>query len=116
MFGKKKEEGKGKVKEPTRRELLVGRIASEVEQLTPGQSLIYKLPKFYWGAFGAFLIAELNPTYPQEGKKYCIYTDKIADDKPTDKKVSMGQMDKPKQIAEWIADRDNIQGLIERYQ
>ncbi len=113
MSGIKKEE---KVKEQTKRQLMVGRIASEVEQLTPGQSLIYKLPEFYWDGFAAFLIAEPNPTYPQKGKKYCMYTDKIVDGKPAGKKASMGQSDKPKGIAEWMADRDGFKGSIERYQ
>ncbi len=113
MSGIKKEE---KVKEQTKRQLMVGRIASEVEQLTPGQSLIYKLPEFYWDGFAAFLIAEPNPTYPQKGKKYCMYTDKIADGKLAGRKVNMGQTDKSKQIAEWMADRDGFKGSIERYQ
>ncbi len=114
MFGKKKT--KEKPKEVTHREQLTARIASEVEQLTPGQSLIYKLPEFYHDGFAAFLIAEPNPTYPQKGKKYCIFTDRIADGKPAGKRASMGQQDKSRGIAEWIADRDGFKGSIERYQ
>ncbi len=113
MSGIKKEE---KVKEQTKRQLMVGRIASEVEQLAPGQSLIYKLPEFYWSGFAAFLVAEPNPTYPQKGKKYCMHTDRIVDGKPAGKIGYTWQSDKPNQVAEWMADRDGFRGSIERYQ
>ena len=42
MSGKEKE---SKVKEITARQILEARIVNEVEQLAPGQSLIYKLPE-----------------------------------------------------------------------
>ena len=113
MFGKKKEP---KVKEPSEKEILAARIANEVEQLTQGQSLIYKLPQDFWNGFAAFLIAEPNPTYPQKGKKYCMYTDKIEDGKPAGKRWIMGKTDKPKDIADWIVERHGYFGSVERYQ
>ncbi len=113
MFGKKKEV---KVKETSHRDLLLDRIASEVEQLTQGQSLIYKLPEFYWSGFAAFLVAEPNPTYPQKGKKFTMHTDRIVDGKPAGNKGTIWQSDKPREIAQWMADRDAFRGSIERYQ
>ena len=103
MFGEKKE---SKVKEPSPREILADRIKGEAEELAPGQSLIYKLPELYWSGFAAFLICELNPSYPKKGKKYVMSTDKIADGKPAGKKNRVCGANKPEDYAEWVADRN----------
>lgn len=102
MFGKKKEP---KTKELSLREVASNRITSEVEQLAPGQALIYKLPELYWSGFAAFLMVKLNPSYPQAGKKYILYTDGIVDGKPTGKKGFSFQSNKPKDYADWVAER-----------
>jgi hypothetical protein len=111
MFGKKKEE---KVKEPSRRDILAARIAGEVEQLQPGQMLAYRLPEFFWGGYAAFFMAELNPTYPQKGKKYVACIDQINDGKPAGKKSVAWQTDKPLEIGSWIAEREGEYGSVER--
>jgi hypothetical protein len=113
MFGKKKEP---EVKAPTAREILATRIIGELEQMTQVQSLIYKLPQEFWNAFGAFLIVELNPTYPQKGKKFCTYVDNIEDGKPAGKRRDLGQNNKPKDVADWIAQSEGAFGSLERYQ
>ena len=113
MFGKKKEP---EVKEPSKRDILTAHIAGEIEQLAQGQTLVYKLPEFYWGGYAAFFMAEINPSYPQKGKKYCACIDQITDGKPAGKKTIAWQTDKPREIADWIAERDGGNGSVERYQ
>lgn len=103
MFGRKKEP---KVKEPSPREILMNQIADEVQKLAPGQSLIYKLPELYWSGFAAFLIAELNPSYPKKGRKYIMYTDKIVDGKPAGRRGSGWQTNNPRDYADWVVSRD----------
>ena len=112
MFGKKNEP---KVKEPSPREIAekrikedVNRITIEVEQLAPGQTLIYKLPEFYWSGFAAFLMAELNPVYPQKGRKYIMSTDRIADGKPAGQKTRVWESNKSRAFAEWVAERNGV--------
>jgi len=106
MFGRNK---KPKVKDPSPREILMNRIVGEVEQLAPGQSLIYKLPEFYWSRFAAFLIVELNPSHPERGKKYIMSTDKIADGKPAGEKNRVRDTNKPRDYADWVADKQNAE-------
>ena len=108
-MGEKKEE---KVKRLSERDIEANRIKEdtdriigEMEQLAPGQTLIYRLPEFYWSGFAAFLIAELNPSYPQKGRKFILSTDKIADGKPTGKKMRSFESNKPKDFAEWVSQR-----------
>lgn len=103
MFGKKKEP---KVKEPSQKEILMTRISDEVEQLASGQALIYRLPEFYWNGFAAFLMAELNPSYPEKGKKYILSKDKIEDGKPAGAKTRAFESDKPRDFADWVVSRN----------
>jgi len=105
MFSRKKQP---KVKEPSEREIRVKQITSEVEQLSEGQTLIYKLPEFYWSGFAAFLIVELNPSYPEKGRKYIMSTDKANDGKPAGHKVRSWESNKPKDIADWIAPKSGV--------
>lgn len=100
MFGKKKNEP-----EPSPRDAAMNRFALEVEQLTQGQSLIYKLPEFYWSGFAAFLMVDLNPSYPQKGRKYIMSTDGIADGKPAGLKKRLSDSNKPKDVADWVVQR-----------
>ena len=104
-MGEKEEK---KVKQPSIREMEkeeINRIAGEMEQLTPGQTLIYKLPEFYWSGLGAFLIAELNTLYPQKGRKYIMSRDDIADGKPAGKKARMFESNKPTDFGELVSRR-----------
>jgi hypothetical protein len=109
LFGKKKETA---VKQPSEKEIEqkrkqedINRIAGEIEQLTSGQTLIYKLPEFYWGGFGAFLIVELNSEYPKNGKKYHMSIDKGADGKPSSNRGLYLKSNDPKYFAKEILDR-----------
>ncbi len=112
MFGKKKEP---KVKKLSPKQILMNRIVGEVEQLAPGQSLIYKLPEFYWSAFAGFLIVELNPSHPEKGRKYILSRDKIADGKPAGEKIRVCDTNNPREYADWVADRNGEYGSVERF-
>jgi hypothetical protein len=99
MFGKKSET---KEKGPSQKDILTSRIVGEVEQLTPGQTLTYKLPEFYWPGLGGFLMVELNPSYPDKGRKYILSSDKIDDGQPAGKKSPARESNNPKDFAEWV--------------
>lgn len=127
MFWRKKEPevkeqkvGEAKVEKPKKelhpREILRNKVTEEVNQLTPGQVIIYKLPEFYHSGFAAFLIFELNPSYPGKGKKYLMSTDHIADGKPAGKKNLVGDTNSPGQIADWITTREGEYGSVTRFQ
>ncbi len=105
MFGKKKD-NQPKVKVLTPREILTDKIEAEIESLTAGQALIYQLPKVY-NAASCFQMVELNPTFPEKGKKYLMYTDGIVDDRPAGKKKLLMDSNKALVAAEWISQCDN---------
>lgn len=77
-------------------------ITSLIEQLQPGQSLSYRLAQVYGGELA---IVELNPRYPEKGKKYTMTTEALVDGKPGGKRTRLWDADKPKHIASWIVDR-----------
>lgn len=118
MFGRKKEPevGKSKVKQLHPRQIVENRITEEVEKLAPGETLIYKLPELFWSGYAAFLIVELNPSYPEKGKKYLLSTDKIVDGKPAGQKSNAGDSNKARDAAEWIAAREIAGGSVTRFQ
>jgi len=102
MFGKKKEL---KVKEPSVKEIALN-ISSQLEQLSPGQTIIFRLPEIYRSSFGAFGVVELNPSYPENGRKYIVSTDKATDDgKPAGQKRHLFDTDEAMHVARWIADK-----------
>ena len=77
-------------------------IANLIEQLQPGQSLSYRLAKIYGGDLA---VVELNPRYPQRGKKYSMSTEALLDGKPSGKRTRLWYSDRPSHIANWIIDR-----------
>jgi hypothetical protein len=112
MFGKKKD---NQPKEPPLGEILKNKIAEEIEALTPGQTLIYQLPEFY--TFARFFMVSVNPEFPQKGKKYLSWADKIVDGKPAGMKMILCGSNKALDAAKPIAERDSEQyGHIKRYQ
>jgi hypothetical protein len=115
MFGKKKDK-QAQVKLPTPREILMDKITKEVEVLTQGQAVIYQLPEFY--VFARFLGVEANPTFPQKGKKYCMFTyGQMAGGKPAGQKSIINKTNNARDYADWVADRDNDQyGHVKRFQ
>lgn len=112
MFGKKKESDK---KEQDPREIIKNRIVEELQQLEPGQHLVYKKPEFFrTGGFGEFAVAELNPLYPEKGKKYLFYNDNIANGKLAGQTGPKFQNNNPAEVARWIADF-SYRGTVERF-
>ncbi len=110
----KVEKPKGKELHP--REIVRNRVVEEAEKLAPGEVIIYKLPEFYHSGFGAFLIFELNPSYPGKGKKYLMSIDQIVDGKPAGKKSHAGDTNSPVQIGDWVATREGLYGSVTRFQ
>ena len=107
MFGRNKEKKEKKEKQLHPSEVMRNLAANQIEQLAPGRSLVYKLPEFYWSGFGAFLIIDANPDYPQKGRRYIMSTDKATDDgKPAGRKYHEWDSNKVIDVAAWIANRD----------
>jgi|WetSurMetagenome_2_1015567.scaffolds.fasta_scaffold189888_2 hypothetical protein len=105
MAGDKEASTENKLSAKEIKEENIKRIVSEVEQITPGQLLVYKVPE-YLGIMGAvFLIIELNYSYPGKGKKYVVSTDKMADGKPSGQRVRSFESNKPVEYANWVVDR-----------
>lgn len=93
-----------KVKKLSPKETMV----SQIEQLVPGQVLTYQIAKTYWENFAGFFFVELNPNFPEKGKKYLVSVDKIADGKPAGKKTHLWDTNKPQDIANAVLDRSGV--------
>ena len=100
MFWKKKPAaGEPKAKEPSPKEI----ITNQIEQLTLGQALSYRLPETYGGGLA---VIELNPQYPKKGqKKYILSLEELVNGKPTGKRRRFVDSTKPKELAGWLLDR-----------
>ncbi len=79
-------------------------MAEQIEKLTPGQILKYKVPES-WG--GDFITIELNPAYPEKAKskKFLLGVENIVNGQPGGKKNLIGDSDKPLDLAKWVLDR-----------
>jgi len=80
-------------------------IMNQIEQLSPGESLTYRLAETYGGDLA---IVVLNPQYPDKGKKYSMYIEDLVDGKPCGKRTRIWDADKPKGIANWISERHGV--------
>lgn len=78
-------------------------LASKIEQLTPGQTLRFKIPET-WG--GSFITVQLNPQDPQTGRKYILSIENAVQGMPGDKRTIMYVTDQPIEIAASIMDRN----------
>lgn len=78
-------------------------MASKIEQLSAKETLKYKLPEVYGGELA---VVEMNPQYPQKGRKYMLGTERVLDGKPTGKITNMLTTDQPRDIAKWIVERN----------
>jgi hypothetical protein len=98
-----KEKGKTtEVKPPSPREVMAG----EIEQLSAGQFLRYKLPPFYGDDLA---VIQMNPDYPQKGRKYRLGSESIIDGKPSGKINFIWDTDKPADLAKWVLERLGVQ-------
>lgn len=78
----------------------------QVESIPQGQTIVYQTSKMFWDTLGAFLLIEMNPNYPGKNqKKYNVYADMIADDKPAGKKRMIVNLDKPQHVADFLKDK-----------
>jgi hypothetical protein len=105
VAGNKEEPKEKKLSAKEIKEQNIKRIISEVEQLTPEQVLIYKVPEYLSIMGSVLLTAELNPSFPGKGKKYILSTDKMADGKPSGEKTRFIESNKPAEYANWVVDR-----------
>jgi len=78
-------------------------MASKIEQLSAKETLKYKLPEVYGGELA---VVEMNPQYPQKGRKYMLGTERVLDGKPTGKIIHIWTTDQPRDIAKWIVERN----------
>ncbi len=78
-------------------------LASQIEQLGPGQSIRHQLPEFYGGDL---VIIEPNPNYPSKGRKYTMNIQKMVNGKPVGEANLFWESNKPRDIAAWIVDRN----------
>lgn len=101
------QEAKAEVPKPQKPKKLSPKeiVINQIEQLSPGQRLSYRLHETFGGGLG---IIELNPNYPTKGKKYILSTDKIVDAKPAGKIQLVWDYNKPKDLADWIVERYGV--------
>lgn len=99
MFWKRKKTEEAREKKLSPKEV----ITNEIEQLTPGQARSYSLTETFGGGL---VVVELNPRYPEEGKKYIVSTEELVDNKPSGKRRRLFDSNKPKDVASWILDRN----------
>ncbi|MFH0845766.1 MAG: hypothetical protein V1930_09825 [Pseudomonadota bacterium] len=83
-------------------------MKKRIEDLTSGNSLIWKLPKIYWSGLGYFAIIELNDQYPKKGRKYTVSTDAMVEEKPAGQKIFRWDSNSPKDLIKWVIDKEGI--------
>jgi len=109
MFWKKKPadakptEAKAEVPKPRAKKLsLKDIVRDQIERLGAGQTLTYQLPETFGGGLA---VVELNPQYPEKGRKYILSTEELVDGKPAGQRRCLFDSNKPKELAGWILDR-----------
>jgi hypothetical protein len=96
MFWTKKKK-EHKAKRLTQREII-----SQIEALSSGESVSYRLPKAYDIEVAK---VEFNMDYPWRGSKYILSTQTVEDAKPTGEKERLLESDEAKDIAAWLSQR-----------
>jgi hypothetical protein len=87
-------------------------LADQIEQITPGQLLRYKIPEpETWG--GDFITVELNPQYPQKGRKYILSIENAVSGMPGREKTIIYDSDQSIEIANSVHDRKGEPFVIE---
>jgi len=87
-----------KAKKLSPKEIIIDRI----EQLAAGETVSYRLAE---ARGGGLAVVELNPQYPEKGKKYFLSLEKIVDGKPAGTRSRLWDSNKPKELAGWIIER-----------
>jgi len=99
MFWKKKGEKKLSPKEI---------MMNQIDQLAPGQSLVYKLPEIYWTGLGGFILIERNAQQTEKSKPFTAFSDEIKDGTPVGKKKKLWEFNQAKEMASWIMERNGV--------
>lgn len=95
MFWGKKKTALHKAKKPTQREII-----SHIEQLSSGESVIYRLPEVYGGRVA---VVEFNGEYPWRGRKYELSLQTLSDSKVEGGGERVLESDEAKDIAAWLS-------------
>ena len=110
MFWKRKEGKEGtKAAKLSPNEILANQID---QQLTPGQTLRFKIKIPETSELGprkfeaGFINVELNPQYPQKGKKYVFSAENMVNGMPGGKRTIMYETDKSIELATSVLDRN----------
>lgn len=77
-------------------------LVSQIELLTPGQMLRYKIPETDGGGF---IDIEINPQYPLGGRKYVFAIEKAVNGMPSGHRSILYDSDKPTDLTTSILDR-----------
>jgi len=94
MFGNEKKE-----RQPSPTDIMTG----EIERLSAGQSLRYKMPVVYGDDL---TVIQANPDYPQKAKKkYLLGSERVIDGKASGKISYIWDSDKAKDLAKWVTER-----------
>lgn len=83
-------------------------IINQIDALTLGQSLVYKLPEIYWTGLGGFIIIERNGHQTEKSKPFVAFTDEIKDGAPVGKKKRLWEFNYAREMASWVVERTGI--------
>lgn len=99
MFWKKKGE-----KKLSPKDILI----NQIDALTEGQGVLYKLPEIYWTGLGGFIIIERNSQKDEKSKPFVAFTDEIKDGTPVGKKKRLWEFNYAREMASWILERGGV--------
>jgi len=77
-------------------------IVSQIEQLSAGESVSYRLPEVYGGQV---TVVEFNTEYPWRGSKYRLSIQTLIDGKPVGERERVSESHEAKDIAAWLSER-----------
>ena len=112
MFWKKKQEEKNASPETSAAHPKAGKqkqlspkaqLAQKIEQLKDGEEMAFRLSETFGGWLSTVVC---NPEHSKNSKRFLIYTETFVDDKPSGKRHLLWSSNQPKDIAEWMLNRD----------
>lgn len=83
-------------------------IINQIDALTEGQSVLYKLPEIYWSGLGGFIIIERNDQKSIKSKPFAAFADEIKDGTPVGKKKRLWEFNVAREMASWIIERNGV--------
>jgi len=83
-------------------------IINQIDALTPGQGVLYKLPEIYWTGLGGFILIERNGQQTEKAKPFVAFTDEIKDGAPVGKKKRLWEFNMAREMASWIIERNGV--------